>query len=259
MNNLKPGDKIAFLTFLRIGEKKVGRTDTMGVFLCKCGKEFSTRIASVINGKTKACGCYNKEYHSLPKINYKKGDQIGVLTFLNRVAGKPERPKANFLCPCGKEFVTRIDMAKGLETKSCGCMSNQLIAEASRNRPRQFFKRPPNKMLPHLTEEIKARFWSKVATTDNPDSCWKWLATGAYGGFRIGRKMYMAHRIAYFLIKGEDPGAMELLHSCDNPKCCNPAHLSPGTHLDNMKDMAKKGRAYNGRKERTKLNNIKIN
>jgi hypothetical protein len=42
--------------------------------------------------------------------------------------------------------------------------------------------------------------------------------------------------------KGEIPGNQMLLHSCDNPKCVNPAHLSPGTAQDNNEDMIRKGR-----------------
>ena len=52
--------------------------------------------------------------------------------------------------------------------------------------------------------------------------------------------------MAYFLHYGINPGLLSVLHRCDNPPCCNPAHLFLGTALDNAIDMSQKGRAATG-------------
>jgi hypothetical protein len=59
------------------------------------------------------------------------------------------------------------------------------------------------------------------------------------------RKMERAHRVAYMLVKGPIPPGKLIMHSCDNPPCCNPDHLSVGTIADNAHDMKSKGRAHN--------------
>ena len=38
------------------------------------------------------------------------------------------------------------------------------------------------------------------------------------------------------------------MHSCDNPICCNPKHLSKGTHKDNSDDKVRKNRHAFGEK-----------
>jgi hypothetical protein len=60
------------------------------------------------------------------------------------------------------------------------------------------------------------------------------------------RMQYIAsHRIAFLLTHGRLPHPMGC-HTCDNPPCCNPAHIFEGTPLDNMRDKVAKGR-YRGR------------
>lgn len=98
------------------------------------------------------------------------------------------------------------------------------------------------------------RFWAKVDTNgptmphmESP--CWIWQASknSGYGTFNLGNKQTPAHRCAWFFVFGELLSSeIILLHQCDNPPCVNPEHLSTGTHLDNMQDMAKKGRAMRG-------------
>lgn len=121
------------------------------------------------------------------------------------------------------------------------------------------------------------RFWSKVLLGNE---CWEW--TGAvkkpsreregstWGGqelpsgkFRWAGRMRAVHRcsVVFALCEGREltredvDRALEslppVLHSCDNPKCARPRHLTPGTLSDNLRDAWARGRRR--RKLRKKL------
>lgn len=79
--------------------------------------------------------------------------------------------------------------------------------------------------------------------------CWEWQRscnTRGYGNFAIGTKAkprsILAHRAAYALTHGVLPARAYVLHSCDNPPCCNPAHLSLGNHAENMRQCNERDR-----------------
>jgi len=82
--------------------------------------------------------------------------------------------------------------------------------------------------------------------------CWEWQGythTHGYGGvYGDDNKQFRVHRVAYGLAHGDFDQSLHVCHHCDNPICCNPAHLFLGTHEDNMRDMVRKGRSTAGEK-----------
>jgi hypothetical protein len=97
---------------------------------------------------------------------------------------------------------------------------------------------------------LEGRFWPKVDTTGD---CWIW--TGVRDGYGYGRiwrgdfvldggttKEVRAHRVAWSLVNGAVPAGLDVCHRCDNPPCCNPAHLFLGTRSENMLDAGVKSR-----------------
>lgn len=57
------------------------------------------------------------------------------------------------------------------------------------------------------------------------------------------RTMTGTHCVMYRDTIGPIPDGLFVLHTCDNPPCCNPDHLWLGTAAENSLDMVTKGRA----------------
>jgi hypothetical protein len=96
-----------------------------------------------------------------------------------------------------------------------------------------------------------ARFWARVDRSGGPYACWPWTKArnrDGYGHLRIYDKDWLAHRLAWFLTHGDLAPGLDVCHVvCDNPPCCNPAHLRPQPHHANVLEMVMKGRhGYGG-------------
>ena len=114
---------------------------------------------------------------------------------------------------------------------------------------------------PQLTQARVSKFLSLVDRSGGPDACWPWTASKrrkGYGRIRIGGPAFVASRVAYLIGFDVDPGSLLVLHRCDNPPCCNPAHLFLGTHQENMTDSVTKGRRAGVRADRCIRGHLKL-
>lgn len=99
---------------------------------------------------------------------------------------------------------------------------------------------------PRRVAPLAERFWAKV-DIKGPDACWPWAAhrlKKGYGWMHAINGPRASNRIAAVVTgKLSDlDSPLHVLHTCDNPCCCNPAHLFIGTNSDNVADRVVKGR-----------------
>lgn len=115
---------------------------------------------------------------------------------------------------------------------------------------------------PLFTGQIYLRFFYNIEKTVS--GCWNWLASkdvDGYGNFYSeDLNERRAHRASYKLFIGDIPKGLFILHSCNNPSCCNPNHLRIGTAQDNATDCVKAGNSGAGFKNgRCKLTPLELN
>jgi HNH endonuclease len=94
---------------------------------------------------------------------------------------------------------------------------------------------------------LAQRLWAKV-DRHGPDECWEWQGhrdRGGYGQITDGKKSRRVHQVAWETTRGPIPAGLHVLHSCDNPPCCNPAHLYLGDNAQNVGDRVARRRSAN--------------
>lgn len=99
-------------------------------------------------------------------------------------------------------------------------------------------------------QAASTRLLSRVANKSDSE-CWEWTGRRTVHGYGVldmrergGKRARprLAHRLIYEHFIGPLAADLVVCHRCDNPPCCNPAHLFIGTQADNVRDMIEKGR-----------------
>ena len=90
--------------------------------------------------------------------------------------------------------------------------------------------------------------WSRIVR--QPNGCNEWTGPtirGGYGRTYIKGVSTLVHRLVWELASGVPiPAGKVIMHTCDNPPCCEVTHLQLGTQADNVADMMVKGRWRSG-------------
>lgn len=98
---------------------------------------------------------------------------------------------------------------------------------------------------------LKVKFGRMVGSKDS-FGCMAWngaLHYYGYGQFSFEGRTWSSHRLAFEIEKGvipQDATKWWVLHTCDNPSCCNPDHLYLGDAKDNASDMIDRKRQRMG-------------
>lgn len=100
------------------------------------------------------------------------------------------------------------------------------------------------------------RLWSRIEKR-GPDECWPWKGSRDESGYGLfyfrdetgRRRRTRAHRWLLGHLRGrplilKPTGVEDGCHRCDNPPCCNPAHLYVGTRKQNIGEAVERSRLW---------------
>ncbi len=190
------------------------------IYLCKvCDVLHRCKPSEWSTKKYCSRACQLKAYASMDKSSKWIGKKFYNLLVLKK-AGKDD--KNNFIlecqCDCGNKKEVKATYLKTGEVKSCGCRRS-----------------PPSQEYDEL---IKNKIRSKILVLEN--GCHEWTGRKdkkGYGKEGYRSKYVTAHRLLWMFERGPLTKSQWLLHTCDNPSCCNLDHLYIGTPKDNAIDM----------------------
>lgn len=91
--------------------------------VCDCGNQKEMKLANLIIGDTKSCGCFHRESAREKKLIHLEGQRFGKLMVMNCIKEHSGK-NAKWLCrcDCGNEAIVESGSLRSGHTKSCGCL-----------------------------------------------------------------------------------------------------------------------------------------
>lgn len=133
---------------------------------------------------------------------------------------------------------------------------------------KRWYKNGDPSAVAFVVGDDEARFWSKVekavplaVVPSELGPCWPWTGDTDEAGYGLftyveqGKpKRTRAHRWLLGHLRGKPltrdvVGEEDGCHRCDNPPCCNPAHLYVGTRKQNVTDAVERSRLWQLKKD----------
>lgn len=123
------GNRYGRLLVLKRVENHPTRGDAQWLCKCDCGNEKIIRGVQLRSGKSKSCGCLQKEKvreQGLKNTEDLIGKRFGRLTVRERIDGTESlRGKWICDCDCGGFTITTTDKLKSGHSQSCGCLQSK--------------------------------------------------------------------------------------------------------------------------------------
>ena len=86
-------------------------------------------------------------------------------------------------------------------------------------------------ILSYTKEENGCLIWQRAINTDG-------YPRAVFDNNNNGK----VHRVVWEITNDKSATGLVVRHTCDNPRCVNPAHLEIGSHTDNMLDRTRRER-----------------
>ena len=154
------------------------QTTAMWYCVCRCGNTGIVSGAALRNGKSKSCGCYQKEMMQEKYIDL-TGRRFGRLVVLELAGSKRGRHLWKCLCDCGTIVYVTTDRLTALKgTRSCGCLHREI---ASKNQ----------------TKDLLGKWFSKLYVESkvgiNKNHQMEWLCRCVCGNHKIVTSVDLIH------------------------------------------------------------------